>query len=206
MSPADNLSNRNLVSGFSSAVLRNLGSLALLYMDGMSWQQILWTALTTTCRQKKHAAVKQGHQPSLSINVWCGVVHDFLIGSLGTFCTLARTCLQGLFGAHAAIHAGMCDNRCSPKDVLHSRQGSRHFNMDAQDYLNTFPWTKDWAWWSFLPDCSPNPTFWFGGHPMFYLRGSNIPHIFKPVSLWVVYCRQWSWLWTVVVVAAVLTL
>jgi hypothetical protein len=33
MSPADNLSNRNLVSGFSSAVLRSPGYPALLYAD-----------------------------------------------------------------------------------------------------------------------------------------------------------------------------
>jgi len=39
MSPADNLSNRNLVSGFSSAVLRSPGSQALLYADGMSFLQ-----------------------------------------------------------------------------------------------------------------------------------------------------------------------
>jgi len=48
------------------------------------------------------------------------VVHDFLIGPLGTFCTLARTYLHGLSGAHTAINAGMCANRCSPNDVLHA--------------------------------------------------------------------------------------
>jgi hypothetical protein len=37
MSPADNLSNRNLLNGFSGAVLRSPGSPALLYADGMSF-------------------------------------------------------------------------------------------------------------------------------------------------------------------------
>jgi len=62
---------------------------------------------------------QSGHQPKLSINVWYDVVHDFLKRPLGTFCTLARTCLYGLFGAHTAINAGMCANRCSPNKVLH---------------------------------------------------------------------------------------
>lgn len=121
MSPADNLSNKNLVSGFSSAVLRSPGSQALLYADGMSFlQQSIMNILNNHMYAEKTCNSQTRYQPRLSTNVWYGVDHDFLIGPLGTFCTFARTCLQGMFGAHTAIHAGMCANRCSQNNVLHA--------------------------------------------------------------------------------------